>query len=463
MKKLSEYIFVLVLVFAFTAWAELSREELDQVAKEKFLKLHFFQDNRGMHVAPGLLSYLKKEGESISVGWFENFFRNRWGFNVVNKSLVGVFALPYYEKEIGVLGCVACHSGKAAGVFVPGLGNKNIDSVQIGKDAFKIQKLLAPKLSQGEYKEAAESAFAFAELLSQEDLGNLTQGLVPVSFIRAWFYKVAGQTMPKDSTRGAVKVPSLWGYGEKRKHGQFSDGFGNGVLPGWAIAVELTAGQTPETVRKYLPKIEEAEELFSHFLPPKYPFAINKDLANAGKKIFLSQCAGCHGTYEKDKEGLPLFKAPLWLPYEVVQTDFDRLQSNTPAFYKLVEENPLKDILQATNLGAGFFAPRLEGIWARFPYLHNGSVPTVWDLLKSPGQRPKYFSLKNSGDVERFDSTKLGLMDDESEFSLGIQCAAGRRNVYCTSRQGQSAQGHEFGLGLSDLEKYSVIEYLKTL
>src|SRR5207245_1301058 len=106
-----------------------------------------------------------------------------------------------------------------------------------------------------EYKRVEASAIRFAKLLGDSDIGNLTQGMIPVSVIRSWFYTVQGAPYPSHMPRGAVKIPALWGYEEKRKAGQFCDGYGNGEIPGWAVAVELVAGQSPETVRHYFPKV----------------------------------------------------------------------------------------------------------------------------------------------------------------------------------------------------------------
>ena len=91
-----------------------------------------------------------------------------------------------------------------------------------------------------------------------DDMNNLTQGLVPTSQVKSWFYEIMKKPFPKDMGRGQVKVPHLWGYGEKRKTGSFWDGFANGVLPGWAVAVELRGGQSVENVREYLDKVHKA-------------------------------------------------------------------------------------------------------------------------------------------------------------------------------------------------------------
>ncbi|MEQ1879140.1 MAG: hypothetical protein ABL958_21055, partial [Bdellovibrionia bacterium] len=108
-----------------------------------------------------------------------------------------------------------------------------------------------------------------------------------------------------------------------------------------------------------------------------------------------------------------------------------------------------------------------EAIWARFPYLHNGSVPSVIDLLTEPTGRPRVFSLEDSGEAFRFDESSLGLnrpaAGSSDEIALIKQSEAGDRSVYDIKRVGHSSGGHNFGTGLPIEDKLKLIEYLKTL
>jgi hypothetical protein len=268
--------------------------------------------------------------------------------------------------------------------------------------------------------------------------------------------------MPK----GQVKVPFLWGYGEKRKAGQFCDGYGDGSEVGWAVAVELAAGQTPDAVRSYYEKVKAAEQQLEYLLPPRYPFDIDKNLAEPGRQIFNQSCSSCHGEYMKDAEGYPVFKEPLWIPSQMVGTDLDRVAGHSPEFNRLVDTSPLRDIIRYKRDQQGYFAPRLEGIWSRFPYLHNGSVPTLADLLETPENRPKAFSLKRAGGRERFDKERVGLTLPQSGHAanlLALQGRDGARDVYWTERVGHSNRGHNFAAGLNAGQKLALLEYLKTL
>jgi len=95
----------------------------------------------------------------------------------------------------------------------------------------------------------------------------------------------------------------------------------------------------------------------------------------------------------------------------------------------------------------------LEGIWAAAPYLHNGSVPTLAELLKPPAQRVTTFSLGPKYDVE-----KIGLAATQGP-SSPTRTATGCDNL----NSGESNCGHDFGTSLSEEDKKALLEYLKTL
>ncbi|HXZ12417.1 MAG TPA: di-heme-cytochrome C peroxidase [Candidatus Sulfotelmatobacter sp.] len=100
----------------------------------------------------------------------------------------------------------------------------------------------------------------------------------------------------------------------------------------------------------------------------------------------------------------------------------------------------------------------LDGVWATPPYLHNGSVPTVYALLSPVEERPKKFHLGN----REYDPVNLGYRTEEiaGDFELD------------TTIRGNSNSGHEFnnvkregviGRLLTPDERHALIEYLKTL
>ncbi len=95
----------------------------------------------------------------------------------------------------------------------------------------------------------------------------------------------------------------------------------------------------------------------------------------------------------------------------------------------------------------------LEGIWATAPYLHNGSVPSLAELLKSPAQRVAEFKLGPAYDIEN-----VGLAANPTKFNFTLKTTG------CEDRSsGASRCGHDFGTALPENEKKALLEYLKTL
>jgi mono/diheme cytochrome c family protein len=92
----------------------------------------------------------------------------------------------------------------------------------------------------------------------------------------------------------------------------------------------------------------------------------------------------------------------------------------------------------------------LNGIWAMAPYLHNGSVPSLNDLLLPPGQRPKTFYVGNwefNPDIVGYD----------------MKAQAPGAFLFDTTVRGNSNAGHVYGTDMSEDDRKALIEYLKTL
>ncbi|MEX2112187.1 MAG: hypothetical protein WD845_03330, partial [Pirellulales bacterium] len=107
----------------------------------------------------------------------------------------------------------------------------------------------------------------------------------------------------------------------------------------------------------------------------------------------------------------------------------------------------------------GYVAPPLDGIWASAPYLHNGSVPTLWHLMHA-AERPAVWSRSEDG----YDREHVGL--EITPFASMPETSEDghlRRSYFDTSKFGKSARGHEFPEALTESEKREVLEYLKTL
>ena len=109
------------------------------------------------------------------------------------------------------------------------------------------------------------------------------------------------------------------------------------------------------------------------------------------------------------------------------------------------EDQTCMEVLQT----AQYRSRPLNGIWATGPYLHNGSVPTLADLLLPASQRPTQFAVANS----RFDPVNVGFVSEVSDGAF----------VLDTSIPGNANSGHEYGVTLSLQDRLALLEYLKSL
>lgn len=105
-----------------------------------------------------------------------------------------------------------------------------------------------------------------------------------------------------------------------------------------------------------------------------------------------------------------------------------------------------------TTVPLAYKARPLNGIWATGPFLHNGSVPTLYDLLLPAARRPARFFVG----TREYDPAKVGYVSDPG--------APGNGFLFDTRVAGNSNQGHDFRVGeLTDSDRLALLEYLKSL
>ena len=116
----------------------------------------------------------------------------------------------------------------------------------------------------------------------------------------------------------------------------------------------------------------------------------------------------------------------------------------------------LKAAIPGMGGGGTYKARPLNGIWATAPYLHNGSVPTLYHLLLPAKDRPKSFTIGS----REFDPKNVGFRTDAPGFPVYQARTDDGKAV-----AGNSNDGHEFGSAaqLSDDERWALVEYLKSL
>lgn len=451
-----------------------TRLESHAAAAAELAELSLFADGVGMNSTPavsfssfefsdntGWKGFPAREVRRLTMGLYSDGASDVTGF--LDRTQDGV--------RIVVTGCATCHFGRVLGRNVPGLGNKNIDPAGLGQWIERLDWLAwlpLPIDRSAAARRLQEQGLRMARGLHTPGISNETQGLVPVAQTARWLYESAGEPLPAGMTPAAAKVPHLWGYAEKLQVGLFCDGMGDGEHAAWAAVVELAAGNTVANIRAHQERILAAERSFGDLLPPTYPLVIDWDRAAAGRAIFAEHCQSCHGEYRRDAAGLAIFQSPQRCSAEEISTDPDRADLVTPEFASAVRRGPVSDIIRLhPQYQKGYLAPRLEGVWARFPYLHNGSVPNIADLLTDPAERSEAFDLAHAGEQHRFDEQALGLTTAAKSSPEYRRLLAGAnhgvRSIYLTTRLGHSNAGHAFGIELPANDKRSLIEYLKTL
>lgn len=123
-------------------------------------------------------------------------------------------------------------------------------------------------------------------------------------------------------------------------------------------------------------------------------------------------------------------------------------QSTGPAALSGAPQAP-QALFNASVVARTYKARPLNGIWATGPYLHNGSVRTLYQLLLPPAQRETAFRVGS----REFDPVQVGFADATGVIDFRLD----------TTLPGNRNTGHVFGTGLNDDDRKALVEYLKTL
>jgi hypothetical protein len=243
---------------------------------------------------------------------------------------------------------------------------------------------------------------------------------------------------------GPVKYGLVWNVAERpwvHWDGNTRSPIGRNLLASLGLGAPLLGkhGQLDFALVKHQTDLSETIK------SPRYPFAIDDAAAKRGKAHYQAQCASCHDGKESD--------ARLYAVSDV-GTDPVRATAFSPAQAQLFNnflrnlESPGYEPSKVPGLRSTqkYWAASLPGVWARSPYLHNGSVRTMQELLTSPAQRAKSFHRGS----RTYDTEQMGYKDDG-------------QYVLDTTTSGNSNSGHDYGTKLSGDEKKDLIEFLKTL
>jgi mono/diheme cytochrome c family protein len=357
--------------------------------------------------------------------------------------------LQYVDDGSGgwSMNCLACHGGKVGGRAIAGLPNSLYALETLTDDVRRTKLRLGRPLSHMDLGGAA------MPLGSSIGTTNAVMFGVVLLTYRDADLNVRRDRLPPELVHHAHDAPAWWNI--KKKRNLYADG---GVPKTHRALMQflLLPSNGPEKFREWENDYRDVLAWIESLEPPKYPFAIDRQLAAVGEQSFERTCARCHGTYGPDGS-----YPELNVPIDEVGTDrarYDAIPHSWRESYSATWLGHYGEKAVADEL-PGYVAPPLDGIWASAPYFHNGSVPTLWHLLH-PDRRPSVWTRTEDG----YDQRRVGLEITElEELPAEATAPAQRRRYFDTRRFGKSAAGHLFPDELSEEEKRAVLEYLKTL
>jgi hypothetical protein len=271
-----------------------------------------------------------------------------------------------------------------------------------------------------------------------------------------------------------VSFPFIWDVPDNVQHRSDADivwihydGNTNSILErniGQALGMGAVFDQKTFESTLRIENLHRLEVLTHKLKPPMWPSdifgPIDQAKAKAGEKIFNDTCRDCHqnrlyplsdvGTDPKraNSFGQPVAGKPF---PTAIKPILDGLKARalsddgiSAADQASWDANPV--VWRATSQ---YLARALTGVWATAPYLHNGSVPTLWHLLH-PAQRPPKFVVGN----REYDPEKLGYVTNGIGWTFDV------------SQPGNGNFGHSgdrYGTGLTEDQKAALLEYLKTI
>ena len=278
--------------------------------------------------------------------------------------------------------------------------------------------------------------------------------------------KVAGERILKNLAAWAPPVPApidiksiTWA--SERAHANWD---GNQGASSRTLASGASATGDPRMVNVRIH--EPLNPFINNLPPPPYPFAVDVKRAKEGKAIFQSECAGCHKP--RNAQIYPVSSLGTDVNRTLVNTSVSRYGLSALVMEACViygannagqpgadwcvpkgdwqarQEEYFRDTPRRVAEGShGYKADLLDGIWAQAPYLHNGSVPTLGQVI-CPTTRPARFVRGNVN----YDEALVGF---EWAAKPGARYSPNDSLLvkeYDTTVTGKSNAGHTFGADL---------------
>jgi hypothetical protein len=308
-------------------------------------------------------------------------------------------------------------------------------------------------------------------------------------------YAVSPMTAP-------TSISPLWGIGDHAYYHFL--GMTTTVVGRNIAAIDFIVTKDFENTL-LIDNINRLESMFRELKSPEWPEflpPIDAGRAERGRAIFQGEgeryrdtrrgnCASCHARAEPWERDPSLLVYPRFTPEELgvdanlmhafnaplspELTLADAIAEQTGGIEARFREDrglSMEEWIATYEYGRNYLvwndspthpARTLEGVWATAPYLHNNSVPTLYDLLRPADDRPTTFAVGHRD----YDPVRVGYTADPAQVAWVFDVNEPVRDLSGNSHpslpNGNSNAGHEFGVDLSDDERFDLIEYLKTL
>lgn len=337
--------------------------------------------------------------------------------------------------------CLTCHGGSIGGTNVVGLGNTRLDLT-----------LLFQEMTRADGKRFPITPYVINSARGTVNAGMFSAVLLS---LRNSDLSMRSFPLPLGANLPEMDTPAWWNLAPKATM------YYDGRTPAESVRASLQfflGEKSADELKALEPTMRDIIAYARSLTPPKYPFPIDRAQADRGRRVFEASCAKCHGTY--DGEGVVDYPNEV-VPLKVIGTDPARavgMSDKMIAHYNatwFAEKHPANPVM------TGYQAPPLRGAWATAPYLHNGSVPTLYHLLKS-SERPARFLRPPSTDLAHYDPERVGWKFQSVDAPASLTPDE-RRRFFDASRFGLNNGGHTFGDKLSEDDRRDVVEYLKTL
>jgi mono/diheme cytochrome c family protein len=252
-----------------------------------------------------------------------------------------------------------------------------------------------------------------------------------------------------DGTIGNSDMQAVWNLNAREQIRSPAplhwDGLNNSVRE---VVISSALGDGAVAKEFNFPAMERIERFLRALPPPPSPHRPDAAAVERGKVVFAANCAECHAPDGK--------RTLTEIPVAEVGTDINRSNMWTEA-----ARDTYNNYREGRDWGfksfrkiAGYVAEPLNGMWLNGPYLHNGSIPTLRDLLEPPAQRPVAFV------------RGLDVLDGRNGGFVAPSCDPRQPQPqgFCFDTQlvGNGNGGHVYGTTLSGAEKTDLLAYLLT-